>query len=126
LDIADYLLRFNNKEFIESKPVKTITIIDMPKATKPVEVLTGFSKLSKPVQESWLTEIESIEHFFNTVRLPEAPIKLNPSQRLFVYEWVIKYLNNSVFGEQGKEDIKLTDIQNLLTSQMEQLKAESQ
>lgn len=52
--------------------------------------------------------------------------KLNPAQRLFVYEWTIKYINNSVFGEEGKEELKLTDIQNLLTSQMERLKAESQ
>jgi hypothetical protein len=49
--------------------------------------------------------------------------KLNPRQRLFEYKWVIKYLKNSVFGE--NLDIHLTDIQNLLTSQMEKMKADN-
>lgn len=69
------------------------------------------------------------EHPLKGVQLFNAEMdkeKLNPAQRLFVYEWTLKYLNNSVFGEEGKEELKLTDIQNLLTSQMEQLKAESQ
>jgi hypothetical protein len=47
--------------------------------------------------------------------------KLNPNQRLFVYEWVIKYIKQSEFGE-----IDLTPIENLLNSQQEKLKAESQ
>jgi hypothetical protein len=47
--------------------------------------------------------------------------KLNPGQRLFVYEWVTKYIKQSEFGE-----IDLTPINDLLISQKEKLKAETQ
>ncbi|MBK9401754.1 MAG: hypothetical protein IPN36_13155 [Bacteroidetes bacterium] len=43
--------------------------------------------------------------------------KLNPAQRLFVYEWVHKYLSFTEF-----EEIDLTEIKNLLKSQTERLK----
>jgi len=47
--------------------------------------------------------------------------KLNPNQRLFVYEWVIKYIKQSEFGE-----IDLKPINDLLNSQQEKLKAENE
>lgn len=76
LDIADYLLRFNYKEFTEPKPAKTTTVVDIPKEAKPVEASTGFIKTSKQL-ESWLPEIENLEHFIYTVKLPEAPVMLD-------------------------------------------------
>jgi len=47
--------------------------------------------------------------------------KVTPNQRLFVYKWLCKYLRQSEFGE-----LNLTPIEELLTSQGEKLKAESE
>jgi len=67
---------------------------------------------------------EYIEHPLKAVQLFTSEMdkeKLNPNQRLFVYEWVIKYIKQSEFGE-----IDLTPIENLLNSQKEKLKAENE
>ncbi len=47
--------------------------------------------------------------------------KLNPTQKLFIYEWVYKYLNGTEY-----EKIDLTLIKNLLETQKEKLKAENE
>ena len=67
---------------------------------------------------------EYIEHPLKVVQLYVEETdkeKLNPNQRLFVYEWVTKYIKQSEFGE-----IDLTPINDLLISQKKKLKAETQ
>ncbi|MBP7679056.1 MAG: hypothetical protein KA096_01370 [Bacteroidales bacterium] len=48
--------------------------------------------------------------------------KLNPKQRLFIYEWVCKYINKTDFED---ESIDLFQVLQLLKSQTERLKAET-
>jgi len=67
---------------------------------------------------------EHHEHPLKAVQLFTGEMekhKLNPNQKLFVYEWVCKYLKQSEF-----EGIDLTPIKDLLNSQKEKLKTESQ
>lgn len=65
-----------------------------------------FSKLHK-------TPLKAVQEFNSEIE----KLKLNQSQQLFVYEWVLKYINGSDFGE-----IDLREIKDLLTSHTDKLK----
>lgn len=89
LDLADYLLRFSFKEFKEPEPIvnfptvlensfETIEVSGIVKAsTNDFELLKGFVKTVKPKVENWQQEISELENLFNTVKLPEVPVKLD-------------------------------------------------
>src|SRR6202795_1814076 len=67
--------------------------------------------------------IEHHEHPLKAVHLFTGEMEdrnLNPIQKIFVYEWVCKYLKQSEFN------FDLTPVKDLLKSQKEKLKAESQ
>ena len=79
----------------------------------PETPLQLFSKAVDIFTEHHETPLKAIQVLDN-----EAD-KLNPAQKLFVYEWVLKYLKNSEFD---KADT--TEIKKLLKSQTERLKNE--
>lgn len=52
-------------------------------------------------------------------------LELEPKQKLFIFEWVLKYLKNSEFDKEGTKEAKdLNEIKNLLKTQIERLKLE--
>ena len=93
LDLADYLIKFNYRDFISQqtdpcenllKPVIQTPIAELVKVsieginsegknlTKPY-----FFSEAKPVPESWTKDISELEHFFSSITIPTQPIRLN-------------------------------------------------
>jgi len=83
-DLADYLVKFNYKDFI--KATKPITVDRQPTPKPVVGVEQGMAPLAtqdcfKTPQllnvENWDKEIIELEQFFESARMPTEPIKVN-------------------------------------------------
>jgi hypothetical protein len=86
-DLADYLIKFDYKDFAPPEPEAT----EPPPAVQPLVEVKPFEQpepvyyFSKPEQpkpeqpkpESWEQDITELENFFAGVTLPTQPIKLN-------------------------------------------------
>jgi len=81
----------------------------------PETPLQLFDKAVNILTEQHETPLKAVQEFATLTD------KANPNtaQRLFIYEWVCKYLKNTEY-----EEIDTTEIKNLLKSYIEKLKAE--
>jgi hypothetical protein len=79
----------------------------------PETPLQLFDKAVNIFREQHETPLKAVQEF----AAETEKMKLNPAQKLFVYEWVYKYVKVSDFGE-----IDLTEVKDLLESQTERLK----
>ncbi|MFN7654852.1 MAG: DUF6965 family protein [Cyclobacteriaceae bacterium] len=82
LDLADYLIKFNYKEFAlpereATKPPPAVcTLVEVKPFEQPAPVYY-FSKPEQPKPESWEQDITELENYFAGITLPTQPIKLN-------------------------------------------------
>ena len=81
-DLADYLIKFNYKDFALPEPEAT----EPPPAVQPLvevkpfeqpEPVYYFSKPEQPKPESWEQDITELENYFTSIELPTQPVKLN-------------------------------------------------
>ena len=79
----------------------------------PETPLQLFDKAVNIFTEQHETPLKAVQEFATVT----DKANLNTAQRLFVYEWVYKYVRVSVFGE-----LDLTEVKDLLKSQTERLK----
>lgn len=79
----------------------------------PETPLQLFDKAVNIFTEQHETPLKAVQEFANLT----DKANLNTAQRLFVYDWVYKYLRVSDFGE-----LNLTEVKDLLKSQTERLK----
>lgn len=86
LDLADYLIRFDYRDFqLQEQPEHQQSAPEQPQQAvietvqelQPVEE-THFSQPEAPKPESWEQDITELEHYFETATLPAVPVKLNP------------------------------------------------
>lgn len=82
LDIADYLLRYDYKEFTQPEPKAIV----QPSSVQPLikvktfeqpEPIYHFSKYVPPMPASWDNEIKELENYFLGITLPTQPVSLN-------------------------------------------------
>ena len=81
-DLADYLIKFNIKEFIpeEQEAQSLLPIVQTECDIRPIEQPKQIVFLSKSIRqelENWDEEISELENYFNQMELPELPVKLN-------------------------------------------------
>ena len=82
-DLADYLIKYDYKEFALPEPEATEPppaiqlLFDMKPFEQP-DPVNYFSKTEQPKPENWSNEITEFETFFAGIELPTQPIKLNP------------------------------------------------
>jgi hypothetical protein len=81
----------------------------------PETPLQLFDKAVRIFSDQHETPLKAVQEF--TAETDKQ--KLTPAQKLFVYEWVYKYVRVSDFGE-----LDLTEVKDLLKSQTERLKNE--
>jgi hypothetical protein len=82
LDLADYLIKFNYKDFaIVKSEANEIpqAIHSSPDKNKSVEFQSTiiFDKHQYPMPVSWGQEIDELENYFKSIELPNKPIHLN-------------------------------------------------
>jgi hypothetical protein len=82
-DLADYLIKYDYKEFALPEPEAT----EPPPAVQPLvevkpfeqpEPVYYFSKPEQPKPESWEQDITELENYFAGIAVPTQPVKLNP------------------------------------------------
>ena len=85
----------------------------------PETPLQLFSIAVENLPELYETPLQAVQMF-------EAETNgLEPKQKLFVFEWVLKYLKNSEFDKEGTKETKdLYDVKNLLKTKIERLELE--
>jgi hypothetical protein len=84
LDLADYLIKFDYKDFIQAKPKATAptpavqTMVEV-KAIKPPEPVCNFNRCENLAVNGskWHKEIAELESYFSIITLPTQPVKLN-------------------------------------------------
>jgi len=74
-DLADYLIRFDYREFTEPTPPPPVKLLAQIKRIEPVE-----SFRTKPL--NWNQDIQELEQFFKAVRLPGEPVTLNSCSKI--------------------------------------------
>lgn len=86
LDLADYLLKFNYRDFVLDVPEEPQTQTEeipiylpvvTPKHNSPSKLIYDFEKPEVIQQEIWLPELDELESFFSGVAFSNEPIKLN-------------------------------------------------
>jgi hypothetical protein len=82
-DLADYLVKFDYREFIlpEPKPAEQHPVVQPlieVKRFEPVRPTNHIGKSGTPKPESWEQDIDQLKQFFKTLTLPHQPVKLNP------------------------------------------------
>ncbi len=81
LDLADYLTRFDIREFALPEPEAPAPAVQPLVEAKPFEQPEPVYYFRKPEQlkpESWEQDITELENYFAGITLPTQPIKLNP------------------------------------------------
>jgi hypothetical protein len=83
LDLADYLLLYDYKDFIlpESEKLKKNvpieTIVEQKKFEKNLESTFCINKIARPKQDNWEQDIAELEHYFSSIKLPTKQVRLN-------------------------------------------------
>jgi len=86
-DLADYLIKFDYREFALPKqipaeqPPAVQSLVEGQRFETFVPVIY-FKKAGKPKPGNWEQDINDMEHFFKIVPLPVPPIKLNPVETI--------------------------------------------
>ncbi len=76
-DIADYLIKFDYKQFVISETTApAVQLVDVKPIEQP-EPVYYFSKPEQPKPESWEQDITELENYFTGIKLPTQPVKLN-------------------------------------------------
>jgi len=86
--------------------------------TNPETPLQTFRKAVDIFTEHLETPLKAVQMF----EIETNKRKLNTNQKLFLFEWVLKYVKLTEFKKTDKYEV--SDIANLLKSQIERLKAE--
>jgi len=81
-DLADYLIKFNYKEFAlpepeATKPPPAVQPLIEVKSFEQPETVYYFSKPEQPKPESWEQDITELENYFTEIALPTQPVKIN-------------------------------------------------
>ena len=81
-DLADYLIKFDYKDFAPPEPEATepppaVQPLVKVKAVEQTEPVYYLSKPEQPMPESWEQGITELEKYFAGIKLPTQPVKLN-------------------------------------------------
>jgi hypothetical protein len=75
LDLADYMVRYDYREFTKPTPInQPVKPLIPAKGFDDFEPLNDFKKVETPKPENWLPEIQDLEQFFKTAPLPAEPL----------------------------------------------------
>lgn len=76
LDLADYLLRFDFRDFAQPQPAPLLSKVDNNRCQDQLIEVPQMPQV-KEKSETWDTEITDLVQFFETSTLPSQPVKMN-------------------------------------------------
>ena len=138
-DLADYLIKFDFKEFGYSENLAKLNIENLTKPNienlpniqtlaevKPFEQpepVYYFSKPEQPKPESWEQDITELENYFTNITLPTQPIKLNKCSTITNCSLFIESHFATVKANNGKRTFlpylnRLQELKQVLTTNL--------
>jgi hypothetical protein len=83
LDLADYLIKFEYKDFTppQTEPTAPLTALQpfvVVETFEQPEPLSYFNNTEQPQPENWEQYINELENYFASITIPTQPVKLNP------------------------------------------------
>ncbi len=113
-DLADYLIKFNYKDFELSKPEN----IEPAPAVQP---LVELKAVEQPEPENWEKDITDLENYFKGISLPIQPIMLNRCSRITNCSLFIESHIATVKANNGKRNFlpyfnRLQELKQVLTT----------
>ncbi|GAB2629956.1 hypothetical protein GCM10027035_25460 [Emticicia sediminis] len=88
LDLADYLIRFNYKDFIEPEPPAPPPLMPAVEVEikQPITVKLNESNDLKERGLNWSKEVEELEAYFKNTPLPKVPISISQCEMIINVE----------------------------------------
>ena len=101
-DLADYLIKFNYKEFIEPTQPVVQPLIEV-KTFDQLQPVNYFSIPEQAKPESWEHNITELEKYFTEIALPTQPVKLSQCYEITDCSLFIKSHFATVKANNGKQ-----------------------
>ena len=127
-DLADYLIKFNYKEFAlpepeATEPPPTVQPLVEVKPSKQPEPVYYFSKPEQPKPESWEQDITELENYFAGIAVPTQHVKLNPYSTIINCSLFIESHFATVKANNGKRAFlpslnRLQELKQVLTTNL--------
>ncbi len=92
-DLADYLVKFNYKDFVLPEPEAT-------EPTSPIVEVFKIGRIEQP--QNWSNDIAELENYFSSIELPTQPVKLNRCSTITDCSLFIKNHFATVKANNGK------------------------
>jgi hypothetical protein len=110
-DLADFLIKYDYKEFA----------IPEPEAVKPLVEVKPFEQPQLPKPESREKDITELENYFASIELPTQPVKLNRYSTISNFSLFIKSNFSTVKANNGKQTFlpylnRLHELKQVLTT----------
>lgn len=113
-DLADYLTKFNYKDFalpepeaIEPPPaVQTLVEVKAFEPIEPTYYFTPTIRGEQPKPENWEKDITELENYFTGIALPTQPVKLNQCSTVINVSLFIESHFSTVKANKGKRAFK--------------------
>lgn len=81
-DLADYLIKFNYKDFALSKPEDIEPAPALPTGQAGFQSLVELKAVEQPEPENWEKDITELENYFKSITILSQPIILNRCSRI--------------------------------------------
>ena len=127
-DLADYLTKFNYKEFAlpeteATEPPPTVQPLVEVKPFEQPEPVYYFSKPEQPKPENWEQDITELENYFASIELPTQPVKLNRCSTITDWYLFIESHFATVKANNGKRTFlpylnRLQELKQILTTNL--------
>ncbi len=127
-DLADYLIKFNYKDFAlpepeATEPTPAVQPLVEVKPFEQPEPVYYFSKPEQPKPESWEQDITELENYFAGIAVPTQPVKLNPYSTITNCSLFIESHFATVKANNGKRTFlpylnRLQELKQVLTTNL--------
>lgn len=127
-DLADYLIKFNYKEFKLPAPEATEPppivqkIIEANPIKKKEPVINSYIQIQK-TQKNWNKDIAELENYFTSIPIPTQPVKLNKYSTITNYSLFIESHFTTVKTHNGNRTFlpylkRLQELKQVLTTNL--------
>ncbi len=116
-DLADYLIKFNYKEFAQPEPEAT----EPPPAVQTLVEVKPFEQSELPKPKNWSNDITDLENYFAAIAVPTQPVKLNRCSTITNCSLFIESNFSTVKANNGKQTFlpylnRLQELKQVLTT----------
>lgn len=123
-DLADYLVKFDSKDFAIANTHIAVQQVIKEKPMDLSETLLNLSNTDKPISENWEQDITELESYFTSISIPTLPIKLNHYSTITDCPLFIESHLATIKANNGKRNFipylnRLQELKTLITNELQ-------